>query len=203
MKQRNFYIQFDWLNLRVQFEGIFFKFLASFLGDVLVAKILDVFKLYGLSEQEVKQHVLFVTDRGANIKYGLIRNGFRRLTCYAHIIHNLVCRMFTCEDVKRVISYAAKLTAYFKLCGFNRRIPTSLKLYTSTRWNSVYIMLNEIIKNYRAIYDILVEKQQAVNENNRKSAPETKVIDMITCLKLDELVEIRDFLEPFKVMFQV
>lgn len=165
----------------------------------MAAKIIDVFKIYGFSEDEVKQHVVFVTDRGSNIKYGLLRNGFRRLTCYAHLIHNLVCRMISHERVKKIISDAAKLTAYFKLCGFNRRLPTSLKLFTQTRWNSVYIMLNEIIKNYRNIYDILLEKQQAVNEHNRKKAPETKVIDMITCLKLEELSKIRNFLEPFKV----
>lgn len=44
-----------------------------------------------------------------------------------------------------------------------------------------------------------MEKQQAVNEHNREKSPETKVIDMITSLKLEDLIEIRDFLEPFKV----
>lgn len=57
--------------------------------------IIEAFKMYDLTEHEVKEHVRFLSDRGPDIKYGLKNYGFKRITCYAHIIHNLVSKMLT------------------------------------------------------------------------------------------------------------
>lgn len=60
-------------------------FVLTFLGKVLVEYILKIFMEYGLSETDVLVYVTFLSDRGANIKYGLINAGYRRLTCYAQL----------------------------------------------------------------------------------------------------------------------
>lgn len=106
-------------------------------GAVLISHILSVFARYGFNEDDVKKYVVFISDRGSNIKYGLIRNGFERLTCYPHIIHNLVSYMLTEARVKLIISQASELSAYMKNSGLNMLLKTTLKRSVSTRWNSV------------------------------------------------------------------
>lgn len=42
-----------------------------FTGNVLIHHILRIFKEYGLTESEVKKNVIFLSDRGPNLRYGL------------------------------------------------------------------------------------------------------------------------------------
>lgn len=133
-----------------------------FLGAVLIDHILEIFKEYGLSPMEVLTHVIFLTDRGANIKYGLINAGYRRLTCYAHIIHNLVSAIIGETKVSSIVDKCATLSSYMKNHGLNKNLRPTLKRYTPTRWNSVYIMIDCIIKSYGPAYDILIAKQVIV-----------------------------------------
>lgn len=160
-----------------------------------------MFNSYGLTEAEVKEKVVIVTDRGPNIKYGLIKAGFKRLTCYAHILHNLVCAMLEDPIAKKLVQKANELSAYVKNSGMNTKLQTSLKTYTKTRWNSVFIMINAIINNYEIVYDLLMEKQRIVNEEKikRRKQPNNDISELITTLNRSELIEMRDFLEPFKV----
>lgn len=163
---------------------------------------MEVFKQYDLTEAEVKENIYFVTDRGPNIKYGLIRAGFKRITCYAHIIHNLVSAMFMETKVKEIIQKANALCSYVKVTGLNTRLETSLKRHVSTRWNSVYIMLNSILNNFEAVRDLLIEKQLIVNQEKLKQNRPTDntISELVTSLNKKDLVDIRDFLEPFKVI---
>lgn len=162
---------------------------------------MKIFSEYGFEEAEVKEKVIFLSDRGPNIKYGLIHAGFIRLNCYAHLIHNLVSHMLTEETVKATISACAKLSAYFKNTGLNNRLHTTLKLYSTTRWNSVFTMFDAIANQYQAIYDLLVFKQRIVNEDRLKRGkrPENTIVDLITVISHHDLTKIRDFLEQFKV----
>lgn len=160
-------------------------------GEVLIRHILSVFVRYDFNEDDVKKYVVFISDRGSNIKYCLIRNGFERLTCYPHIIHNLVSYMLTEPRVKLIISQASELSAYMKNSGLNMLLETTLKRAVSTRWNSVYIMLREILNNYENIVRVLNDKQTTVKNN---------VLQLITWLKKQEVEQICSFLEPFKLI---
>lgn len=161
-----------------------------------------MFKNYGVTADEVKEHIVFISDRGPNIKYGLKNAGYIRLTCYAHIIHNLVCAMFKEPDVKAMIAQCSELTSYVKNQGMNRNFNPSLKLYTTTRWNSVCIMLDAIIKNYHGLYDLLSENQRLRNEERlkRRMQADNKLVELISVLDVCEMVKVRDFLLPFKVI---
>lgn len=158
---------------------------------------------YGLSEEEVKTNIKFLSDRGANIKYGLIKEGFMRLACYAHIIHNLVSYMLDEPNVHEIVLKCSKLSSYFKNSGLNTQMPTSLKRHVPTRWNSVFTMLEAIIENYQQVYDLLLTKQRLMNEVRRRinHQPDNDLTDLCSALNLEELIQIRDFLKPFKVRF--
>lgn len=160
-----------------------------FLGDVLIEHILKVFDEYGLTEQEVKENVYVISDRGPNIKSGLIKHGFKRMTCYAHLIHNLVGTMLEDTEVNEIIKKCSKLTAYMKNTGLNAQLKTSLKLWVSTRWNSVYMMIDSILVNYNDIHDILTKKQRVLDMYNRKhSKPVVIIMELLTNLDVGENV---------------
>lgn len=125
-----------------------------------------------------------------------------RLTCYAHLIHNLLSCMLDETEMKGIVEQSSKLSSYVKNAGLNSKLKTSLKRYTTTRWNSVYTMISAIIENYQPVYDLLVERQILRNESKLKQnkAPDNQITDLITVLNRTRLVEIRDFLQPFKVI---
>lgn len=156
-----------------------------------------------MNEDEVKEHVLFLSDRGANIKYRLINAGFIRLTCYAHIIHNLVSHMLSEKRVKEIIQQCSVLSSYVKNSGMNKHLKTSLKRHTPTRWNSVFMMVEAIINNYQDIYEALIVKQRWRNEYNIKNGkqPDNELSELLTVLNRKELEELMTFLEPFKVEY--
>lgn len=156
---------------------------------------------YDLTSDEVKTKVKFVSDRGPDIKYGLIRNGYKRLTCYAHIIHNLVSKMLTEKRVHEIVEKCAKLSSYVKNTGLNKRLKTSLKRYTKTRWNSIFIMINCIIENFSEVYKLLTIKQRLRNEYrmNAKKSHDQEILNLINDLDKSDLEKIAEFLKPFKV----
>lgn len=167
----------------------------------MIGYINNIFSEYGIESEEVKSKVRFVSDRGPDIKYGLIRNGYKRLTCYAHILHNLVSKMLSEPKVISIVDKCAKLSSFVKNTGLNKHLTPSLKRHTSTRWNSVYIMFDCIIKNFSEVYRLLTLKQRLRNEfriNSRKQ-PDQEITSLITDLNKSELEKVTEFLNPFKV----
>lgn len=77
--------------------------------------------------------------------------------------------------------------------GLNSKLKSSLKKHTSTRWNSAYMMIKEIIENYQGIVELLNQKQSVVKKD-------VDVLHYITCLKKSELHELEFFLGPFKTL---
>lgn len=72
---------------------------------------IDIFKKYDLSEA------------GANVEYGLIKNGLVRLTSYAHSSHNLVTFMLDEVTVKgMILQNYSKLSSYVKSNGLNTQL---------------------------------------------------------------------------------
>lgn len=70
-----------------------------------------------------------------------------------------------------------------------------------TRWNSVYLMIDSILQSFGEIYDVLTTKQRLRNEarmNNGKQF-DHEILELIEVLNKDDLIEIKQFLEPFKV----
>lgn len=159
--------------------------------EVIVKHILRVFHEFGLSPEDVRKFATFVTDRGSNIKYGLIDAGFERLNCFAHLINNLVEHMLASSEIKPLIDQVLALVAYLKRSGLNARLKKSTKKHTPTRWNSIQIVFDDVNISYNYIVDILVEKQ--------RTNPKKNVVHLITDINKVRLSMVNEFLKPFKM----
>lgn len=125
--------------------------------EVIAQHLYDVLRSYGLSESQVKERVKVISDRGSNVKYGIMDQGIEQLHCYAHIINNIVGKMLEEHDVKQLVEKASKLASYMKNYGHNKHLKTSIKTFSKTRWNSVCIMFKSIIDNYEDIVKVLTD----------------------------------------------
>lgn len=158
--------------------------------QVLIHHICKIFAQYGFSEEDIRKFCIFLSDRGPNVRYGLEGFGLIRLNCYAHLINNLVKFMLEDPTVKSIIQSASTLASYLKNAGLNQHLKSTVKTYSKTRWNCVYVMLATIVKNHDGIFDVLSEKQRAMRKND--------LLPMITVLNMCELTKICNFLETFK-----
>lgn len=145
-------------------------------GDYVKSKIDEY-----LNEFDLLPHInniTFVTDRGTNMVTSLRHNN--RVHCFAHLINNTVGKMVkNLECVKA----ATSIVRYFKKSGKNK-FGTALKSNVKTRWNSVYYMIDSILKHWDEIGSILRTHKAHLN-------------DLATMSK-DELELLREFLKKFK-----
>lgn len=158
--------------------------------EVIIKYILEVLNDYGFDEKTVRDFVTFVTDRGGNFKYGLISNGFKRLNCYAHLVHNLVKAMFRNDDAKNILKNVAKVVGFVKKSSLNGTLAKPLKTYSATRWNGSYTMLQSFLDNFQQLKDLLYQRQ--------KTNPKQNYFDIIAVMNAEVIQSMCTFLKQFK-----
>lgn len=145
-------------------------------GAYVKQKIDEYLEEFGLSPYI--SNITFVTDRGSNMVSSLRFSN--RIHCFAHLINNTVGKML--KDLP-CVKAATAIVAYFKKSGKNK-FSTTLKSNVSTRWNSVYYMLDSILKHWAEICDVLRANKAHLDDLN--------------LLCFDELDLLRTFLQEFK-----
>lgn len=157
--------------------------------EICEREMLAVFSEYGICEEEVRQCIDFVTDRGSQFK---AMHNIRRSNCFAHLLNNIVQSICKENIAATMISDTAALVRYVKKAGLNYRAGISLKSYCPTRWNTVHTMFRSVEHGYDVIYNLLERRQNSGKPAHRNC------IDRIECIRKSTLVEIANFLEPFK-----
>lgn len=158
--------------------------------EVIMAAIFRSFARYGYSENDVARYVTFISDRGPNIRYGLIKYGLDHLYCYMHMLNNISGKMLSVPDVKQMINNGSELCAYMKNTGLNSRLPKTLKLFSPSRFNGVCIMFGSILEaDFNLITEILLEKQRLTK---------TDLVSKVTALNKQEIRPVHDFLATIK-----
>lgn len=117
-------------------------------ADVLYDEIKEQLNSFNVTEIDLIEKVTFITDRGTNIKSALESRGVNRLSCFAHLVNNLVGKMCKVNIVKQQITYAARLFKYMKISGLNVQLKRTLKSFCTTRWNTVYDLFKSVYENY-------------------------------------------------------
>lgn len=109
-------------------------------GSYLKEKVKEYLNEFELTPY-IDHNIVFVSDRGSNIVKAL--NSFKRINCFSHMVHNTTEKML---DKNRTVAIVTGIVKYFKCNGHNALFKTTLKSFVSTRWNSVYMMLDAFIK---------------------------------------------------------
>lgn len=152
-------------------------------------KIDAVYKDFGISDYQIRHDIVWITDRGSNVKNALNDCDFR-LNCFAHIINNIVKKMCEESTVRTMITNASNLVKYLKKSGYSSNdLTEALFSHSDTRWNVNFFLLKSVHNNYNSILDILRRKEENGSSDN--------CIDKITPLKKSELKQTMDVLELF------
>lgn len=128
-----------------------------------------------------EKKLIFVTDRGSNIKKALDR--FIRLNCFPHFINNTVRESCKIDTIKNVLDACSSLVKYFKISGLNNELETSLKSAVKTRFNSSLTMIESILKN-KEMLSVILDRE---NELHRLQNIDFSIME-----------ELNEFLKPFK-----
>lgn len=150
--------------------------------DYIVIKAKIIESLRELMIDDFFPKIVFVTDRGGNIRKALA--DVERLNCFPHFINNIVKKTCQIDVVKVLIDKCRSLVKYFKITGLNNLLSSALKSGCETRFNYIHLMLDSIIKNWDDIDTTL----RAQNEIRR-----------INGINYSDLVCASEYLREFKV----
>lgn len=159
-------------------------------GEYIKSKIMQFMTEFRLLDC-LENNLIFVSDRGTNMVSSM--HNFKNIHCFAHMMNNTVGKIFEkIRDVPenqqrwayRMVNAITSIVKYFKSSGLNVLFKPALKSNVSTRWNSVFMMLDSVIIHWNKITDILCRSRKHLAD-----------LQLVT---LDELILLRNFLEPFK-----
>lgn len=86
-------------------------------------------------------------------------------------------------EISELNDVCTKLVKYFKASGLNSNLTTSLKSYSPTRWNTIYMLFVSLKINWS---DII----QQLQENN--------AMERVSNINVNYIKEIIKLLEPFE-----
>lgn len=159
-------------------------------GEYLRSKIIEYLTEFELMDC-IEKKLIFISDRGTNMVSSL--RFFEHIHCFAHLMNNTLAKVFKKDPKKsfdeqswsfRVVHIVTSIVKYFKSSALATRFCPRLKSNVSTRWNSVYNMLESVIYHWNLINEILHTSK--------------KHLEDINSIALHELEILRDFLKPFK-----
>lgn len=130
-----------------------------------------------------KDDIIFITDRGGNLVNSL--EGYNRRSCLNHFINNMTKKAVSSNKVVTSMKVGlTRLIKYFKSSGRTANFSENLILFATTRWNSLYSVLESFLNVFDEVRDnIPPDNIDMHNRFNRMN----KV----------KMAKVKDFLEPF------
>lgn len=150
----------------------------------IITQVRGVLDNYGIAEDSDK--LMFMTDRGPNIKAAFGNHGFfDRMFCFIHFICGIIKEGLEKEDYKKqMITNCKSVVTYLKHGHKMPLFAPTLKNPAEPRWNSVITMLKSIKIQWETLHEVL----GAIDNGLKK-------LDSISINYVSSLIE---FLEPFE-----
>lgn len=139
-------------------------------------------KLEEIGIDEFFQKIVYITDRGSNIRKALCDT--QRLNCFPHFLNNIVKTACEIDIVKDIIDHTKSLVRYFKITGLNNKLRTALKSSCPTRFNSILFTFESITDNWSQVNDTL----RSLNE-----------LERLNNIDYDDLKQIAAYLKEFDI----
>lgn len=132
--------------------------------EVVLRYMYDILSDYGLTVKQIEEQVDFVSDRGSQF---MAMKEIRRSNCFAHIINNIVQAVCSDSAIQPIIKNCKRLVKYVKKTHLNYRVDIVVKSHCTTRWNTVFIMLQSVLHSYQGnfsiIYNILFQNKRILS----------------------------------------
>ena len=155
----------------MRYFGRLFKAITK-TGQNIKSELLNTLGEYGIT-CDVKKHVVFVTDKGANIKKAL--EFFHWIPCFCHILNTILCTAFKMksddpeciievgesddgsgiECVQTLLEAVKQLVTYLKRSGLASKLSTTVVQECVTRWNTKLAVLQSVQKVFPEIQSLL------------------------------------------------
>jgi hypothetical protein len=130
----------------------------------------------------------YVTDNASAMKAAF--NGDNHFGCSAHNINLIHVHAFkdiksnnSLNEIKLLMKSAKQLVSYFNHSEKQKKLKTTLKQSIDIRWDSKYLMLDSIHKNYNDIRILALDDE--------------KIMEKFIHIKESVLIDILNFLKPF------
>jgi len=169
-------------------------------------ELISILLKYGITNDVVRKHVVFVTDQAANVKKAL--ESFHWLPCSCHILNAILLdafklkpddhestkntetmfknkEIFDIECVQKLLEEVNELVTYFKQSGLASKLSTSFVKECVMRWNTKLAVLESVHKVFPEIQSLLCEKNQK---------------DRLTNIDVMLMEDVIQFLLPFKLI---
>ena len=146
-------------------------------GDNIRSSVQQTCESLGIPQHVLCNQLYFVTDRESNVRAAL--STFRRIPCARHMIATAVRNILPLDEQKEVssldnddeplktavssvVTACKSLVSYMKRSGLNNKLASTLKQTIDTRWNSLLVMLESIMKANEKTKDLLegIQKQE-------------------------------------------
>lgn len=138
-------------------------------------------KLEEIGIDDFFHKIVFVTDRGSNIRKALC--DVQRLNCFPHFLNNVVKAACGIDIVRNIVDRTKCLVRYFKITGLNNKLSIALKSSCPTRFNSILFTFESIVTNWNEVDEIL----RSLNE-----------IERLECIDFNALKCISEYLKEFE-----
>lgn len=89
-----------------------------------------------------------------------------------------------------ILKSVSKIVSHVKKTNMNSQMDTTLKIYSSTRWNGALTMLKSFSRNFQNLYDALYVRH--------RQNPREKYFAIISNLDTDAICQMCSFLEQFQ-----
>lgn len=139
-------------------------------------------KLKEIGIDDYFQKIIYITDRGGNIRKALCDT--QRLHCFPHFSNIVVKSSCEIDVVKDIIDRTKSLVRYFKITGLNNKLGTALKSSCPTRFNSILFTFKSITENWSQINETLGSLNELERLNN---------------IDYDDLKHIAAYLKEFEI----
>lgn len=152
-------------------------------ANYVLAALKKELEKYDLILDEIKDKVIFVSDRGSNVVKALEQ--YNHIFCALHFLSNSVKKIFGCGRPQTVLNACKSIVGYVKRAGKVELFDPSLKSTSEVRWNYAIVMMKSIVgkDNWNNMLNVLA------------GSGKTNLMGDITKEEVESLIE---FLEIFQ-----
>ncbi|CAF3376891.1 unnamed protein product [Rotaria sp. Silwood2] len=112
----------------------------------------------------INENVYIVTDNEPKMK-AAFREGVKRIGCSAHYVNKVIEHSLTncnigCDLIQQTFNQVKTIVSHIRQTHIQARLSLSINLFSKTRWNSAFQMIQDFLDMYSEINELLTSSDQ-------------------------------------------